>query len=161
GLEVKVESVEGKAAGNRRTEKFRYQLAGSHGVRIEGEWYAGTIRNALVLKVDRQDNDRVERTVEDLRRISLRGGGDEGTKGNNKFIRYLVVVTQFFASGIVVDDQQAEGVSPDFIARARPTVEAAWIRGKIASVALDGRSFELDTTGEPGLFGGAPKKELQ
>ncbi len=160
GLEVKVELVDDpKAEKKPHTEKFRYQVAGSHGLRMEGVWYTPTHRDALILKVDSKNNGRANRVKDELRRLSHRGGGDEVAKGEGMFLRYGAVTTQYFVSGIVVSDQQVEGVGQDFIATARATVEESWLRGKIESIGKDARSFELDTTPEPGLFSGAPKKE--
>src|SRR5262249_17521553 len=134
-----------------RTEKFRYQIAGAHGTHLEGVWYIGTHRDPLILQVNRNDRERAERKKEDLRSVSYKGGGDEVTKGEGMLIRYGAVATQSFAAGVIVDGAQ------DFIARARPTVESAWIRGRIEKI--DGHSIELDTTPEPGFFSGTPKKE--
>jgi YidC/Oxa1 family membrane protein insertase len=159
GLEVRIEQVEGKEPAKGRTAKIRYQIAGAQGLRMEGEWYTGTHRDALILLVDPQDAGQVQRTREDLRSISLHGGGDEVTRADKKIIRYVAVITQYFSSAVVVDNQQEAGVSQDFIDHARPTLERAWLRGRIESIALDGRSFEMDTTPEAGLFSGTPKKE--
>jgi YidC/Oxa1 family membrane protein insertase len=160
GLEVKIELV--KEYKGKRTEKFRYQIAGSHGVRMEGIWYASRHRDAMILRVDRKRNERVERPIEELRRLSLRGGGDEVrvSQDGEWFIRWGLVATQYFASGVVVSDEQMPDIGQHFIAQARPTIEAAWLRGKIHSIADDKRSFELDVTGEGGLFSGPPKKEI-
>jgi YidC/Oxa1 family membrane protein insertase len=151
GLEVQVELLDGKSA-----RKFRYQIAGAHGLRMEGEWYSNTLRDALLLQVDKNNGDHVERTKEELRRLSVRMGGDDVLKTDDLFLRYAVVVTQYFASGVVVDNQQPDG-KQDFIARGRATVESAWLRGKIERI--DGKTFEMDATPPAGLFGGAPKKE--
>ena len=50
GLTVRVERLTPSASG-----KFRYQLAGSHGMPIEGQWYATTFRVAHVGLVDQKD----------------------------------------------------------------------------------------------------------
>jgi YidC/Oxa1 family membrane protein insertase len=159
GLEVQIELVEAKEPGKGRTEKIRYQIAGAHGLRMEGIWYVGTHRDALILLADPQDAGQVQRTREDLRSISVAGGGGEVTRADKKIIRYGAVITQSFSSAVAVDNQQAPGVSQDFIDHARPTLERAWLRGRIESIAKDGRSFEMDTTPEGGLFSGKPKKE--
>src|SRR5262249_34151034 len=95
GLDVKIELLDDAALGEgkrplKRTERFRYQIAGSHGVRMEGEWYASRHRDAMILRVDRKRGDRVERPIEELRRLSHRGGGDEVrvSKDDEWFIRW-------------------------------------------------------------------------
>jgi YidC/Oxa1 family membrane protein insertase len=151
GLEVKVELAEGKTP-----RKFRYQIAGAHGLRMEGEWYTNTLRDALILREGKASGTYPDRTKDELRRLSHRMGGDDVNKTDDLFIRYGAVVTQYFASGVVVDNQQPGG-KQDFIAWARATLESAWLRGKIERI--DGRTFVLDTTPEAGLFSGTPKKE--
>jgi YidC/Oxa1 family membrane protein insertase len=140
-----------------RTKEFRYQLEGTHGLRLEGKWFTAFHRQALILKVD-PSGQGVVRSTEDLRRISQREGGDEVLKTDDKFIRYAAVQTPFFVSAVVVDNEQEK---QDFLQRARPTLERAWIHGKVKSVADDGRSFVLDATPEGGLFSifSGPKKQ--
>jgi YidC/Oxa1 family membrane protein insertase len=150
----------GRLAKSPRTKEFRYQLAGTHGLRLEGEWYTAIHRNALILKVD-DSGQGVVRSTEELRRLSQHEGGDEVLKTDDKFIRYAGVMTQFFFSGVVVDNKQVGGVGQAFLARARPTLERAWVHGKIEKIAKDGRSFKLDTTPERGFFDffSGPKKQ--
>jgi YidC/Oxa1 family membrane protein insertase len=158
GLEVKVELVKGKETDKRpRTEWFRYQLGGPKGLRMEGEWYSNTLLDALFGRIDKNNKDNVKRDKDELRRISFRMGSDEVQKKDDMFIRYAAVVTQFFASAVVVDNQQADGTSQDFIDHARATVERAWLHGKIERI--EGRTFVLDSTPEASLFGGRPPKE--
>src|SRR5207249_2297697 len=59
-------------------------------------------------------------------------GGDEVLK-EDKFIRYAGVAVQYFASLIVVDDDQVPGVSQEFLHHARPTLESALVRGRLKS----------------------------
>jgi YidC/Oxa1 family membrane protein insertase len=112
----------------------------------------------MILKMHPGDDDWVNRSIEDLRRLSQRGGGEEVTKDKNEIIRWGMIATQFFASGIAVSDRQDD---QGYIARARPTVEAAWAHGKVAKIGDDNKWFELDVTGEASFFGGTPKKEIQ
>jgi hypothetical protein len=121
---------------------FRYQLTSAHGLRIEGEWYTYVLRNALIGWRDTK-RDIFLRTLEEARQISHRLGGDpiEVTEGD-KQIRYAGVVVQYFASMLVVDDEQEH---QDFLARARPTLEGAAVKGRIKSVTPDERSFVLVT----------------
>jgi YidC/Oxa1 family membrane protein insertase len=111
-----------------KKRKFRYQMTSGKGLPVEGVWYTAVFRNALIGAEDRTGS--LWRTLEDARRISQRGGGDEVLKGD-KLIRYAGVAVQYFASLIVVDDEQAPGIGQDFLNRARPTLESAVVRGRL------------------------------
>src|SRR5215471_13971525 len=151
GLEVKVELTEAKPESGKRTQKFRYQITGAHGVRMEGEWYASVLRNVHILNVDPKNREKPDRKTEELARLSSRSGGDKVFKATDMLIRYGAVATQFFTSAVAVDENQAD---QEFIEYGRGTVEAAWIKGSVTSIDPNGRFFELDTTPEPGFFGG-------
>jgi YidC/Oxa1 family membrane protein insertase len=116
GLTVRLE----RNKANPKPLLFRYQLTGAHGLPIEGEWYTTVFRNAMI-GIDTRHS--VRRSLQDARSIGFRGGGDELRRGKDSFIRYAAIATQFFASAVVVDDDQEAGVGQDFIAWARPTVE--------------------------------------
>jgi YidC/Oxa1 family membrane protein insertase len=146
GLEVKLllksRPTDGKAL------KFRYQLAGGHGLPIEGRWYTSTFRNALIALCEKDRNTISERDLQDLRQISHWQGGKEieVPKDRKLFLRYAGVAVQYFASMIVVDNDQAK---QDFLARARPTLEQYVTRGVIKSVAPGGESFVVVPTAGP------------
>jgi YidC/Oxa1 family membrane protein insertase len=119
GLKVEVEHL--KRGPGQVARKFRYQLAGGHGLPIEGEWYTSVFRNAMVGLEDRGRN--AYRVLEDSRRISFREGGDEVLSKPDRWIRYAGIAVQYFASVIVVSDQQEKGIEPTFLEWARATVE--------------------------------------
>jgi YidC/Oxa1 family membrane protein insertase len=102
-------------------EKFRYQLTGAHGLPIEGVWYTNTYRNALIGMLNERKG--LWRDFQDSRSISFLEGGNEVVKKEGYHLQYAAVAVQYFASVIAVDDQQVEGQEPDFLVRARPTVE--------------------------------------
>jgi len=106
GLTVKVERL-----GGTGTRKFRYQLAGAHGLPIEGVWYATMFRSAMIGLVD--NADAVYRVALDSRALSHSGGSDRYRR-DGKRIAYAAVAVQFFASAIAVDDAagQAKDVPP-------------------------------------------------
>lgn len=115
---------------------FRYQLSGAHGLPIEGEWYTSTFRQSMIGMLDARQN--LYREVEDASRISHRGGGDRVPQGglNDSSLQYAAVATQYFASAIVVDNQQAPssegGVDPKrVLAWARPTLETTEKAGRL------------------------------
>jgi YidC/Oxa1 family membrane protein insertase len=100
---------------------FRYQLTGAHGLPIEGEWYTTVYRNALIAWEDAKGT--AWRDLQLAQKIGFQAGGRDVPRPEDKFIRYAGVVTQYFASVIVVDDQQEKNTKPNFIAWARPTLE--------------------------------------
>jgi YidC/Oxa1 family membrane protein insertase len=116
GLEVKFEALKDKV-------DFRYQLAGGHGLPIEGVWYTYTYRNSIIGVIE--NNKVVDRNLQDSRSIGVQSGGKDVWKGDG-YLGYAAVVTQYFTSAIVLDDQQEEGVDRKQILEwARPTVEGA------------------------------------
>jgi hypothetical protein len=136
GLEVKLENV---SKGGKRIP-FRYQLTSGHGLRLEGEWYTSIFRNALMCRQD--EKGEAWRDFQDLRYISVRGGGDEvvSNPNENKFLSYGGVALQYFASMVVVDNQQDDRT---FIKSARPTLELATVRGRLTKVGA--QEFTLKT----------------
>jgi YidC/Oxa1 family membrane protein insertase len=120
GLEVEMKTDETEPA---RT-MFKYQLAGAHALPVEGKWYTNTFRNALI---GVEKGSSLLRDYQDLRQISLWGGGKSVGKEKDQFIRYAGVALQYFASVIVVDDEQREQA---FLAKARPTLESFVIKGR-------------------------------
>jgi YidC/Oxa1 family membrane protein insertase len=126
GLEVKLERTERAPPGKL---VFRYQLTSGHGLPIEGEWYTSTYMNALIGQWDITKKDLV-RDFQDLRYISHRAGGKEVISDEVKVIRYAGIATQFFASIIVVDDEQKD---QNYLKKARPTLETATAKGKLKS----------------------------
>jgi YidC/Oxa1 family membrane protein insertase len=133
GLEVKLARKSGEKAVD-----FRYQLTGAHGLPVEGKWYTGTFRNALIGRVD--DRGSVWRDLQDLRQLSQWQGGSKVSKEKDRFIRYAAVAVQYFASALVVDDEQTD---QNFLSRVRPTLETALRKGTIKSIADDRSSFVL------------------
>src|SRR5262249_5913048 len=77
------------------------------------------------------------REMQDLRQISRWGGGDAVGKEDDRFIRFAGVAVQYFASVIVVDDQQVEGQDQKFLSHARPTLETAVVSGKLVKIEAD------------------------
>jgi YidC/Oxa1 family membrane protein insertase len=144
GLEVKLERQAG--SGPAEDVAVRYQLAGPHGLPIEGKWFTSVFRNALIA---REEGSSISRDLQDLRQISIWDGGNAINREKNLFIRYAGIAIQYFASVIVVDNEQESGVRQDFLARARPTLELALLKGQVTEIDPDGRKFILKTpTGE-------------
>ncbi len=139
GLEVRMRL---KDEADKAGKKIRYQLTGAHGLPVEGKWYTSIFRNALIARTDKEGN--VYRDLQTLQQISHWGGGNEVLKEGNHFITYAMTANQYFASGIVVDNEQQQR---GFLRQARPTLEESLTRGVITSVAEDGTSFVLKTGG--------------
>jgi YidC/Oxa1 family membrane protein insertase len=135
---------------------FRYQLAGPHGIPIEGYWYTYTYRNAILGLLE--GNENLYRTLEDSRRISHEEGGErvpEGEIGKNSLLQYAIIANQYFASGIVVDEEQLPadkgGVDKYSILEwARATLETREVRGKVARLdRKHGEAIIYTTEGRP------------
>jgi YidC/Oxa1 family membrane protein insertase len=137
GLEVKMFKADSSDSNDLW---FRYQMAGAHGLPIEGRWYTTTFRNALVAIVDKANNSSVSRELQDARMLALKEGGDEVLRDPGHFIRYAAVAIQYFTSAIVVDDEQPR---QDFLSRYRPTLEYATLKGTVKNVAFDQTSFVI------------------
>ncbi|HEV8059672.1 MAG TPA: YidC/Oxa1 family insertase periplasmic-domain containing protein, partial [Gemmataceae bacterium] len=114
GLSVKLERL-GKST---ERSQFRYQLAGGHGLPIEGLWYTTTFRNALVGGL--ANRDVFWRDYQDSRSIGAHAGGDLVLRGDGRSIIYAAVDDQYFSSTIAVDDEQNKR---DFVAYVRATEE--------------------------------------
>jgi YidC/Oxa1 family membrane protein insertase len=136
GLEVRLARKAGTTGG----VQFRYELTGAHGLPVEGRWYTGTFRNAMIGRVG--ERGRVDRAFQDLREISRQGGGNKVAREPDLTLRYLAVDDQYFTSAIVVDDKQEKQA---FLDHARPTLETALAKGVLKSMAPDGSSFVLQT----------------
>ncbi len=140
-LTLLLEIERDKQGGDAKEHKFRYQLTGAHGLPIEGESYTSTFRKAIIGMLN--DNGTLIRELdnEDSYRISHRGGGDRVPRGNrmNQKLQYACVATQYFASGIVIDDLQPDKeVDPkSILAWARPTLETTETRGTIKGIVGD------------------------
>jgi YidC/Oxa1 family membrane protein insertase len=128
---------------------FRYQLAGPHGLPIEGRWYTSVFRNAVISLEDKDKN--ITRELEDSRQIGIWGGGTivqrQKDPGKEKYIRYAGVAVQFFASVIAVNNHQDEGIGQDFLAHARATLEVGVTKGTIKAINPALRTVTLSIEG--------------
>jgi hypothetical protein len=126
--------------------KFRYQLAGPHGMPIEGIWYTPIYRNPVMAVVNSRD-DTLREDVEQGEtqyRISHRKGGDKVPESlaSGSYIQYGGVAIQYFASLIVPDNQQPPpeqgGVNfRQILSYLRPTLETEEMRGQVRAVGRD------------------------
>jgi YidC/Oxa1 family membrane protein insertase len=137
GMEVKMRRKE--AAD--KSIFFRYQNTGAHGLPVDGKWYTSTFRTALIALVDRNG---VLRDLQDLRQISNWGGGNLVPHNGGNSLLYAGVANQYFASVLVVDNQQT---NRGFLRQARPTLETTLSKGTVVSTAEDGASFVLKPFG--------------
>jgi len=117
GLTVEIEALPGR---EKEKGRFRYQIAGPHGMAIEGEWYTFAYRNVMVGSITPTGGHR--RVIEDAATIHTMAGGTQVPKGTNAF-RYAAVSTQFFASALAVDDTQDEKIKADLWDYVRPSRE--------------------------------------
>lgn len=148
-LEIEDQRPKDAAAG----PAFRYQLAGAHGMPIEGEWYTNVYHNALIGMVD--ENGNLWRDLQDPLHISTENGGRKVPEQRaNDWLQYAGVATQYFATVIVVDDEQpprsAGGTDMrNILGWARPTQESQEVAGRIEAVGED----RLMVTSAEGTFG--------
>ncbi len=128
---------------------FRYQLAGAHGMPIEGIFYTATYRDSVIGQVDKEGS--LVRTKEDANRISFKKGGEKvQDKGDS--LQYAGVVNQNFAALIVVDNVQptaAEGGvdMKKILSWARPTEESIEIAGLLTNI--EEKSIWVEEPGRP------------
>jgi YidC/Oxa1 family membrane protein insertase len=102
GLRIDIEALPGREKGK---GQLRIQLSGPRGLPIEGEWYTTMYRAAIIGWLDRKGTPR--RQYEDSATVAIRRGGEAVTKADNVF-KYMVVATQYFASGVAIDDHAGE-----------------------------------------------------
>lgn len=151
GLELGFSIVAGDAPSS-----FRYQLTGSHGLPIEGTWYTNTFRNSLIAQVD--DRKNVYRDLQDARQIGNWLGGSEIIHNAElgHWFRYAGVAVQYFASMVVVDDEQQD---QKIIDKVRPTLELAFHRGVVQRVDKNKLQVTLaNQDGETTLWFASPEQ---
>jgi YidC/Oxa1 family membrane protein insertase len=121
GLKVEFQDLRDAKGPDKAARAFRYQMAGSHGMPVEGEFYSSVYRTPMIGVL--HDDGRFTRDLEETQmRISQRAGGERfplGSLGSSR-IQYGGVSTQYFASLIVPDNEQAD---TKFLEYCRPTLE--------------------------------------
>jgi len=98
GFTLEIEALPGREKGK---GQLRLQLSGPRGLPIEGEWYTTMYRAAIIGWRDAKGTPR--RQYEDASTVSVRRGGEVISKGENIF-KYMAIATQFFTSGVAIDD---------------------------------------------------------
>lgn len=116
GLQIEITRLPG---GKKGAGQLRYQLAGPHGLPIEGEWYNTTYRNAVIGWVDAKGTAR--RQLEDAAGIGAKRGGEAVSRGDN-LLKYMAVQTQYFTSAAAVDNNVG-GAAANPWAYVRATTE--------------------------------------
>ncbi len=118
GLRIEIERLPGGVKGQGQS---RLQISGPRGMPIEGEWYTSTYRNAIIGWQDKKGTPR--RQSEDAGSIGIKRGGEAVTRSDNTF-KYMVVATQYFASGVAISDRwKEEGAMENPWAYVRATTE--------------------------------------
>lgn len=135
-----------------KVDRFRYQLAGTRGLPIEGVWYTYTFRNAMIGTVDNKGT--AFRFLDDLREVVLFEGGPRQPAEKGQDIRYAGVALQYFASTVSLDPNQQPNVPANFVESARATLESASVTGRIKS--MDADVLKLDVGGKEQEFTIAP-----
>lgn len=140
-LELTLEVVDRRDIKNASAglNRFRYQLAGSHGLPIEGEWYTSVFRTAAIGMVDSRNS--LWRDTQESGTISHKLGGDSVPAAGlgDSMLQYAGVMNQYFGSMIVLDDKQPAvgegGVDRrQVLERARPTLESSQMVARMGKV---------------------------
>src|SRR5262249_28848956 len=108
----------------------------AHGLPVEGAWYTSVFRNAVIGRLDKDNH--LWRTLQDLKAISVKSGGDVVNRDDMEIL-YAGVLIQYFASVVVVDNQQVPGQKTSFPGRGRPTLESWHVRGTVKGSPKDGK----------------------
>ena len=108
-----------QAEGKSRTP-FKYQIAGGHGLPVEGEWYTSTYRSAQVGW--RAPNGTHKRDIQDSSSVTTQHGGNTVEAQGSAFT-YAAVSTQYFATALAVDPDAPDEWKKDPWAYVRATRE--------------------------------------
>jgi YidC/Oxa1 family membrane protein insertase len=121
GMKLSFTGIEGqRQAEVRGRTALRYQVIGARGLPIEGEWYTGTFRNALVGW--KTPYGYGKRDIQMSKQIVVEHGGAKIEPQGNTFT-YAAVVTQFFSSALCIDPDADESERKNWWAYVRPTRE--------------------------------------
>lgn len=106
--------------------KFHYQISGPRNLPIEGEWYAGVQRNAVV--GCKATNGSAYRAVVDAAHVVTEHGSAKYTPNSNDVpgaFTFAAVVTQFFAAALCIEPGEAGAAPPPLWKYVRATREGA------------------------------------
>jgi YidC/Oxa1 family membrane protein insertase len=120
GMKLSFTGTADRQAEARGRVGLRYQVVGARGLPIEGEWYTGTFRNALVGW--KTPNGYGKRDIQMSKQIMVEHGGSKVEPQGNTFT-YAAVQTQFFTSALCVDPDADEAERKNWWAYVRPTRE--------------------------------------
>lgn len=104
--------------------KFHYQICGPRNLPIEGEWYSGTQRNAIVGYS--KGGSSFGRALQDATHIVTEHGSVNYTPNSNDVpgaFTFAAVVNQFFAAALCIDPDQPEEVRKGLWKYVRATRE--------------------------------------
>jgi YidC/Oxa1 family membrane protein insertase len=141
-LNLRIEDTRNPQGTDKEPRPFQFQLAGSHGMPIEGEWYSPVLRTPMIGILN--ESNYLERNLTETQAlISMHLGGDKvplGSLGTSR-IQYLGVDTQYFSSLIVVDTERGEQGK-----RPRPQDVFAYCRATLESEEKQGTVTKIDRT---------------
>jgi YidC/Oxa1 family membrane protein insertase len=135
---VQVEIIDSRNPARDTSERrFKYQMAGGHGLPIEGEWYASVHLMPFFGLINQRGN--FWRDLDETQhRVWVGQGGDKVPPVPDSFIQYAGVGNQYFVSLIVVDNEQVSGTLPrDVVSYARATLESQEKAGILKDFADD------------------------
>src|SRR5262249_24248662 len=114
GLGVKITRLDPAAQA-----PFRYQIVCGRHLPIEGQWYATIYRNALA---GFTEGGNFRRFYQDAGQVNYTQGSDRQVRSGDVRFRWGGVAVQYFASVLVVDDEQPEAAQ-NCIEYVRATAE--------------------------------------
>ncbi|MEO2090291.1 MAG: YidC/Oxa1 family insertase periplasmic-domain containing protein [Gemmataceae bacterium] len=122
-MKLEIIGLDARSKDARTRAPFKYQIAGGHGLPVEGEWYTGTFRNAQVGWKTKSGVGK--RAFQDAATITGQHGGDSMASGGFEYT-YAAVSTQYFATALAVDpDSPAEQKADNLWEYVRATREAS------------------------------------
>jgi YidC/Oxa1 family membrane protein insertase len=110
--------------------KLRYQISGPRNVPIEGEWYSGTLRNAVVGYKGKGGEAR--RAIQDSTRITTEHGSAAYAPKSNEApgdLTFAAVVNQFFAAAVCIDPDQPNKDVWEYVRATREWQDNPFERG--------------------------------
>ncbi len=150
------------------TSKLVYQISGPRAMPIEGEWYAGVQRNAII--GGKSGND-ARRAIVDAAHITTEHGSIDIKTGSSDLsadtFTFAAVVNQFFAGAVCIAPDQDEKVRKDMWDYVRATREGdahEADKPQLGDITVRAISKPVDVSGKPAhaywLYHGPTKVRL-
>jgi len=104
GMRLEFERLPGGQKGKGTT---RLQISGPRQLPVEGEWYTSLTRVSLIGWETKKG--AFKRQYDDASTIGVQRGGEKAlSAGGENAFKYAAIATQYFASGLVIDDPEGK-----------------------------------------------------